>query len=110
MFIIFFMIAKDFYRVRLFLVVSRQDIHQGDGGILHCVDEGVDLRNDVVVAQLKNNRSDKTHEGRQKGDLDTACNERRADIAGSLDGVECVDHTDDGTHKSDSIWPVCTDP
>ena len=77
MFKIFFIIAFDYFSVRLFLVVSRQNIHQRDGRILHIVHERVDLRNDIVVEQLKNNRRDKTHEGRQQGDLDTACNQRR---------------------------------
>ena len=89
-----------FKSLGLFLAVSRQDIHQRDGRILHIVYQRVDLRNDIVVEQLKNNRSDKTHEGRQKGDLDTACNEGRADIAGSLDGVERRDHADNGTHEA----------
>ncbi len=110
----------------LFLAVSRQDIHQRDGSILHIIDQRVDLRYDVVVEQLENNRSDQTHEGGRRGDLDTACHESvglMSPAAWMASNAAIMPTTvpmkpNIGASamnrpiqlRPDSIWPVCTEP
>ena len=85
----------------ILLVVFGKDINKGDGSVLHVDGEGVDLRKDIVVEHLENHSDDKTGDGRDKGDLHTTSNDVRGDITGSLDGVEGLDHTDNGTKESE---------
>ena len=87
--------------IKLFLAVSSKDISQSDRSILHLVNHTVDLNDNIVVEHLENHCSDQTEEGCQERNLHPTCYECRADITCSLDSIERLDKTNNGTHKSE---------
>ena len=83
------------------LVVLDHRVDEADGGVLHIDGEGVDLGQDVVVEELEDDRDDQTADGGDQSDLHTTRNNVRGDVTGSLDGVEGLDHADNGTKETE---------
>ena len=91
----------DYSLIKLFLAVSSENIGQSDRAVLHLVYHVVDLNDNHVVEYLENHSSDQTEESCQEGNLHTTCNECWADITCSLDSIERLNETNNGTHKSE---------
>ena len=87
--------------LRLALAVSCKHINQANRCILHVNYLRLDLRENVVEEHLKNNSSDKTHDSSQKRNLDTTSYNSWRHCCRTLDIVECLDHTNNGTHETE---------
>jgi hypothetical protein len=80
-------------------VVGGHDVYQGDGSIFHSVDDTVDLVNDVVIQDLKDNGNNETEYRGKEGYLNTTSYYCWRKITYRFDTVEGLDHTYYRTHE-----------